>query len=256
MRFATAATIVGAASVSSARVQVPSRRYECRDLDTNGGRGCAMLPRGSSSEKEGMSQGACQLTCSPMLWPLPTGDIVLGNEVAALDVSSIVLGSTSRGASEPLQKAYFDTFRSNVLQLYPDVTKSSGQARLVVNIDVVESNLRALSIDVDESYELKLSSSDSSQIIANVRANTVFGARHALETLAQFTAWDDAASVPVVLRSAAVTDAPAFRYRGALLDLSRHFLSLDTILTTIKALVITMDRNVLAFYSGVLIRFL
>jgi hexosaminidase len=178
-----------------------------------------------------------------MLWPLPTGNIVTGTEVVALDVSKIVLGHTTQGASEPLQKAYFETFRANVAQLYPDATRTSSHYEMVVNLNLASPNLHTISIDVDESYELKLSSqtspSGAPQVVADVSARSVFGARHALETLSQLTAWDDLAAVPVVLKTASVVDAPKFRYRGVLLDLSRHFLPLDTILTTIKALVYT-----------------
>ena len=96
---------------------------------------------------------------------------------------------------------------------------------------------------LDESYSLRVSASGD----CNVSAPTLWGAMHALTTLAQ------AASGPPgdarVLRGVPLLldDAPRFQYRGLLLDSARHFLPLPTLLRTIDAMAAT-KLNVLHWH--------
>ena len=97
--------------------------------------------------------------------------------------------------------------------------------------------------DGDESYSLRVSESGD----CSVSAPTLWGALHALTTLAQ------AASGPAgderVLRGLPlqIDDAPRFGYRGLLLDSARHFLPLPALLRTLDAMAAT-KLNVLHWH--------
>jgi hexosaminidase len=67
-----------------------------------------------------------------------------------------------------------------------------------------------------------------------INAPTVFGALHALETLAQLV--DRSSSSKWVVPLVQVVDFPRFSFRGFLHDTSRHFLPLPTIYKLLDAL--------------------
>ena len=86
----------------------------------------------------------------------------------------------------------------------------------------------------DESYELVAPNEGA----GSLTARTMFGALHGLETLAQLL--DIYGVSPgtrqISMAPVTVVDAPRFTYRGLLVDSSRHFLPVATILSVIDAL--------------------
>lgn len=60
---------------------------------------------------------------------------------------------------------------------------------LIVNI-VSKKLDDILTLQTDESYKIKASEVDN-EIVININASTIFGARHALETLSQLIVFDD-----------------------------------------------------------------
>eukprot|EP00727_Mastigamoeba_balamuthi_P007983 m51a1_g3805 putative beta-n-acetylhexosaminidase (1268) ;mRNA; r:232985-241802 len=77
----------------------------------------------------------------------------------------------------------------------------------------------------DESYELRASEATG----AAISARTVAGACWALETLLQLVERSADGSVVWCAAAVEVADAPAYAWRGLLVDPSRHFLPLDTL---------------------------
>jgi hexosaminidase len=70
-------------------------------------------------------------------------------------------------------------------------------------------------VDEDESYQLQITSSQ-----ATLTAATDVGAMHGLETFLQLVRLEnDTCSVPAIT----IDDAPRFRWRGYMIDVSRHF---------------------------------
>jgi hexosaminidase len=119
-----------------------------------------------------------------------------------------------------------------------------GAAVLSVCVVSVASNVpETPAPDGVESYVLRIAADGG----CNVTAPTLWGALHALTTLAQ------AASGPPgdarVLRGVPllVDDAPRFRYRGLLLDSARHYLPLPSLLRTLDAMSAT-KLNVLHWH--------
>jgi N-acetyl-beta-hexosaminidase len=92
-------------------------------------------------------------------------------------------------------------------------------------------------LGTDESYTLSLTNDG-----VTIDAATQFGAMRALESFSQLVRWTTAVSdghstqrytVPVPLK---IVDAPRFTWRGLLIDSSRHFLPVPTILQTLDAM--------------------
>lgn len=67
-------------------------------------------------------------------------------------------------------------------------------------------------------------------------AHAFFGARHALQTLSQLIWFDDELGMYRILNEAHIEDAPKFRYRGLMLDTSRHFFSVPAIKRTLMGM--------------------
>ncbi|XP_050043064.1 beta-hexosaminidase subunit beta-like isoform X2 [Dermacentor andersoni] len=84
--------------------------------------------------------------------------------------------------------------------------------------------------DMDESYTLSLSSVDKSFI----SARTVWGALRGLETFSQLFYSPD--GVSWVVNETVIYDEPRFPHRGLLIDSSRHFLPLESIMDTLDAM--------------------
>jgi hexosaminidase len=103
---------------------------------------------------------------------------------------------------------------------------NEGSAALVV--DVKGAGGAVQSLDEDESYSLVVS---STQI--QLSAPTVVGALRGVETLLQLVACDHGAChVPAVR----IEDAPRFRWRGLMIDVSRHFEPVSVIERTLDGM--------------------
>lgn len=90
-----------------------------------------------------------------------------------------------------------------------------------------------------------------SKISINITADTIYGARLALETLLQLTArtrTSTGSSGLVMLRYATVEDEPVYAHRGLLIDTARNFLPVPDILKTIDGLAAS-KMNVLHWHA-------
>jgi len=96
---------------------------------------------------------------------------------------------------------------------------SERSATLVV--DVAGPGFPVPDLAEDESYQLDVSASQ-----ATLTAPTVVGAIRGLETFLQL---QDSDARGIFIQGASIKDAPRFRWRGLLLDVSRHFEPVDVI---------------------------
>jgi hexosaminidase len=97
-------------------------------------------------------------------------------------------------------------------------------------IDVAGPGFRVPDPAEDESYDLNVSASQ-----AVLTAPTVVGAMRGLETFLQLQAADGHG---VFVQGAEISDAPRFRWRGLLLDVSRHFEPVDVIKRTLDGMAV------------------
>ncbi|MGV8834843.1 beta-N-acetylhexosaminidase [Cellvibrio sp.] len=100
------------------------------------------------------------------------------------------------------------------------------KAQLIIRVEDVQllSNYIA---DWDESYQLNITAAK-----IELTAKQLVGAQRGLETLLQLIGTDQKISLPVV----SISDHPRFKWRGLLLDTSRHFFSVTTIKRQIDAM--------------------
>jgi len=84
--------------------------------------------------------------------------------------------------------------------------------------------------DEDESYQLKITSSQ-----ATLSAATDLGAMHGLETFLQLVSLENGSCI---LPAVAIDDAPRFRWRGFMIDVSRHFEPVAVIERTIDGMAV------------------
>lgn len=90
---------------------------------------------------------------------------------------------------------------------------SPSHASLLINVAGPGEPVQ--SIDEDESYQLSVTTQE-----ATLTAPTDLGAMHGLETLLQLATMERGACV---LPAVTISDVPRFRWRGFMLDVSRHF---------------------------------
>ena len=103
----------------------------------------------------------------------------------------------------------------------------------LVTLDVCASSAsEQLQLGVDESYTISIQANTSS-----LHSKTLFGALRGLETFSQLVQCSNNGAFFFINSSPlTIIDAPRFPWRGLLIDTSRHFLPLRTILNTIDAL--------------------
>ena len=85
--------------------------------------------------------------------------------------------------------------------------------------------------DTDEKYTLEVAinqQGSENYVAIDIRAETYFGARHALDSLSQFWGFDKGLKDNdpgnfILLSDVTITDGPEFRHRGVNLDTSRNF---------------------------------
>jgi len=90
-----------------------------------------------------------------------------------------------------------------------------------------------LQYGVDESYSLNIAASGN----VTIQAQTEWGALRGIETFSQLVVYNPSTKAYTISGAPlAVTDAPRFSWRGLLIDTSRHFLPVRTIMRQIDAL--------------------
>lgn len=170
------------------------------------------------------------------LWPLPQS-VQMSADCMFLspDRFSIVHGpdSTAGPSCYLLEEAYrrYYQYIFGYSKWQERVSRSSGELQqLQVVITSPSTDCHEYpSISSDESYKLIIDDT-----VAVLKASQVWGALRGLETFSQLIYKDD--SGMCLINKTKISDAPRFGHRGILLDSSRHFLSLNTILTNLDAM--------------------
>jgi len=88
-----------------------------------------------------------------------------------------------------------------------------------------------LQFGVDESYELTVDAKGFGSLVSK----TIWGAIRGLDSFAQLVSWDGDQQLYSVA-AGEVNDAPAYPYRGILLDTARHFLPVSALLRTLDGM--------------------
>ena len=189
------------------------------------------------------------------VWPLPQylsvgpNAAVLQQPAANTSFFQIDAGASSSGileaACDRVQAVLFNCSSAT----------AAGSQLSIAGVDIiVRDPSEVLRLGTDESYSLALGSSAAAGLLrGRIETATVFGALHALESLAQLVSCGpdpdtpsdpDAAAggargPPTVGTPLAVRDAPRFRWRGLMLDTARHFLPLASLRRVVEAMAIS-----------------
>ena len=120
-------------------------------------------------------------------------------------------------------------------------------------VEIAAASPTPLQFGVDESYDLELMSSAGAGGV--LRAATEWGALRGIETFTQLVQpWASAAGSPPARRAVlcglplTVRDAPAFPWRGLLLDTSRHFLPVRSSLLPVLDAMAAVKLNTLHWH--------
>lgn len=174
--------------------------------------------------------------------------------VGLIKPKEIVFHATGYGAEDPVIRDATLRF-SKSLYRFPDfkedyeINPDKADLFPIKQIELmIQSNDTKLYHGVDERYSIKI---DDINPVVILKAETIFGALHALETFAQLLefGWmeDDEPSYIIRRMPLSIADKPAYSFRGLLIDTGRHFLELDLILATLQAMAIN-KLNVLHWH--------
>lgn len=115
--------------------------------------------------------------------------------------------------------------------------------KLIIKITITTSSLNH-QWDTSEHYSLEVVTTDN--VIANIKAENYYGARHGLETLSQLFSSHD--NVLLMVKNAYIDDKPIYSHRGLLLDTARNYLAIDVIKKQIQAMAAS-KLNVLHWHA-------
>jgi len=198
----------------------------------------------------------CKLTCGKysMLWPRPSGDAEIGKETVPFRPTRMRLLPTAcaglnacPSSVDWLVQNAFNRFQDTLSRSYTTMSKKrkagtspvcdaeANQREVQVSI-ALSTTVEKISLENDESSSLKITA-DEHIIRVTIAAETFFGARHALETVSQLTAFKNSHHALQIVSDVSIpNDKPAYPYRGLLLDTSRNFFSVESILRLVTAM--------------------
>ncbi|XP_055306307.1 chitooligosaccharidolytic beta-N-acetylglucosaminidase-like [Sitodiplosis mosellana] len=117
----------------------------------------------------------------------------------------------------------------------PSLSLTNDGSRLMIIIDVGnESN--KLGLNTNEHYKIRSRKDQNDGIVVNITSETIFGARHALETISQLIIFDNVQRELQIVGDFDIDDRPAFPHRGFMLDTVRNYFNIDAIKRTIDGM--------------------
>ena len=174
------------------------------------------------------------------LMPLPKQLVVNAgkNRISNKFTVSVQANPTDTILYKAVNRAYQVLNRKTGLvfdRQYITPTDKTDSASLVV----VVKNMANVAMGIDESYKLIV---NEKQIIL-IAANTI-GALRGLQTLVQLAAKDD---LGYYFSCVAIDDSPRFKWRGLMIDVARHFISIEEMKKNVDAMA-AVKMNVLHWH--------
>lgn len=178
----------------------------------------------------------CRLFCGEnpgTLWPRVNGNVHLKNVMARLSPTEVefkLINETVK--NEQFWTSNEQRLREQVLAKVPHSVKLNDDgSRLMFTIDI-KNNDGKLNHETNEHYTIH-AYENTGVVIIRIEAETIFGARHALETVSQLIVFDDIRNELQIVGEFEIDDKPAYPHRGFLLDTSRNYFTVDSIKRTI-----------------------
>lgn len=195
----------------------------------------------------------CRLFCGDQpgtLWPRVNGKAKLQGKMARLsptDVQFNLINQTKR--NDVFWRANEQRLREQIIAKVPHYVKikdDNDGAHLMIMVDIKDEDAK-LGPDTNEAYSIQ-AYENTGVVIMKVKAETIFGARHALETISQLIVFDDIRRELQVVGDFEIEDKPVFPHRGFLLDTSRNYYEVASIKRTIGRDFYQIDFFLLLFY--------
>ncbi|CAB3247641.1 unnamed protein product [Arctia plantaginis] len=184
----------------------------------------------------------CRTVCGRLggLWPRPvtavlsTRTVKIHPNYLRFDLEKVPV------EAREIMAAMTQVVGSNLLAECDGEVTEVVETPVIVFISVKSADT-SLHWETEEQYMLDLASKEG-QITVYIMAETVYGARHALETFTQLVASEKSdysnqkkCGLQIVA-GARIRDRPVYRHRGLLLDSSRHFIPMTDIKRTIDGM--------------------
>lgn len=184
-----------------------------------------------------MSLAVCRIFCDKnpgLLWPQVNGKIALKQSLTAIDPAKIQFTIQSKSdTNDQFWRINEDRLREQISRKVPHSTcrKDVGNPlKIIVN---VENDDGKLGLDTNEHYQIKTTKGENGDIVANITAETIFGGRHAFETISQLIIFDSVQEELQIVDDFEIDDKPAYPHRGFLLDTVRNYYPGEAIKRTI-----------------------
>lgn len=179
----------------------------------------------------------CQIFCGidpGTLWPRVNGNISLSRPMISISASKIQFnfaGNTNEDTEFwQINKQRFHDQISKKIPFATDLIDT--ETELIIYIDVKSDDIN-LNFNTNEEYKINTITEGEETVKVSIEAETIFGARHAIETVSQLIAFDNIRNELQIVGNFKVNDKPAFPHRGLLLDTVRNFFPMDSIKRTI-----------------------
>lgn len=190
----------------------------------------------SELTNDALSLPVCKIFCGNnigTLWPQPNGLVKLQQTMARITLESVSFNLVKKsGLNAEFWKENEQRLMKQIEAKVPHGVKLPNEgSRLMVLIDVEDENAK-LNHQVNEHYHIE-AYENTGVVLIKIHAETIFGARHAIETLYQLIVFDDIRNELLILGEFTIDDKPAFPHRGFLLDTSRNYFSVEAIKRTI-----------------------
>ncbi|XP_048480304.1 chitooligosaccharidolytic beta-N-acetylglucosaminidase isoform X2 [Plutella xylostella] len=192
-----------------------------------------------TSKEPYLNAESCKMFCGTfgLLWPQPTAGVDLGSHLSKINLEKINIINEESGKSDELITAAGERFKKLLLKIIPEgVTPKMRGKSLMVYLVNKNPDVKEMSLDVDETYQLRIGATSDDQVNATIIGRTFFGIRHGLETLSQLVIYDDIRDLVLITRDVSVDDGPVYPYRGILLDTARNYFTVESIKRTIEAM--------------------
>ncbi len=182
---------------------------------------CLLLHLSCAETPEKIDFPATDLAAAPLI-PKPL-KIVPTNSAFGLDKNTAIFTSQNGDAFEEVGTFLSEKIKSHIsLEVPVNQTSSESVGRIIY------INQASLEVPESEAYELYIT---NDSIILN--AATAAGAFRGVQTIRQLIpsqSNDTLATQPMwLIPSGKINDAPNFEYRGAMLDVARHFFTVDEV---------------------------
>lgn len=180
------------------------------------------------------SKEACRLKCSPQnyLWPLPL-EFSIEEKISIFNPYNVAELVTA--PSNEVKDMVSDALAWQVEKLVKSKNAIYSPVKTDLSIRITADQTKP-DLDTNEVYFLEIREDKENFLTIDIKAETYFGARHALETMFQLVQYDQLTSSFLISSSVKISDKPYYPHRGVMLDTARNFIPVDMIKTMIDSM--------------------